>query len=216
MRDEECEYRELHYHGLLEHPEKYRFDSDRIINELKPLCSFFKSEVAKLPVNFLAYLHLPPRKIIYENQLDNSDFACLFSQITPELIEEVKERKLKRINDKREGSNDIMKIKEFIVLTKCFSATELLNEMCKKPQFKNEFENIYCKRTYDGNFKKALNFAVQETLDKYYLDLAAEYVDDKNECMSPYHSADIMDKWLKLQKNKPTGILPQYDSPYGS
>ncbi|KAF8789384.1 Initiator protein NS1 like protein [Argiope bruennichi] len=202
--DEECEYRELHYHGLIEHPEKYRFDSDRVINELKPLCTFFKSEIAKLPVNFLAYLNLPPRNVIYEIVLENSDLPCLQAQVTPELINEVKERKLKRINEKREGSNDIMKIKEFIILTKCFSATELLNEMCKKPHLKKEFEMIYCKRTYDCNFKKALNFAVQETLDKYFLDLAAEFVDDKNECMSPYHSADIMDQWIKFQ-----GIDPQ-------
>ncbi|KAF8789558.1 Retrovirus-related Pol polyprotein type-2 like protein [Argiope bruennichi] len=202
--DEECEYRELHYHGLIEHPEKYRFDSDRVMNELKPLCTFFKSEIAKLPINFLAYLNLPPRNIIYENILENSDLPCLQAQVTPELINEVKERKIKRINEKREGSNDIMKIKEFIILTKCFSPTELLNEMCKKPHLKDQFEMIYCKRTYDCNFKKALNFAVQETLDKYYLDLAAEYVDDKRECMSLHQSADLMDQWIKFQ-----GINPQ-------
>ncbi|GBO16608.1 hypothetical protein AVEN_50382-1 [Araneus ventricosus] len=201
--DEECEYRELHYHGVVEHPHKYRFDSDRIFNELKPLCTFFKSELCKLPINFIAYLHIPPRQIVFENELPNSDIRCLQAQVTPELIEEVKARRENKTKVKIESSGDIMQLKEWIILTRCFSPTELLNEMYKRPSLKKEFEIIYCKRTYDSNFKKALNFAVQETLDKFYLDLCAEYVDEKNECMSPCASADVVEKWCKFQRIDP-------------
>ncbi|GFY09309.1 parvo_NS1 domain-containing protein [Trichonephila clavipes] len=123
--DDNCEYQCLHCHGMVEHSEKYRFDSDRIFNEIKTLCTFFKSEL-KLPVNFAAYLKLEPRTMIFINELEGSDLTCILSQITEELLEQV-------------------------------------------------------------------------VFDKPYQDLCVEYNNDKNQCMSPYNSADIMDQWCKFQ-----------------
>lgn len=64
-----CEYNTLHYHGLIEIVKGSRFDNDRIINDIKKHCTFFKSQNAIAPVHFLAYMQIPPRHIIFKNSL---------------------------------------------------------------------------------------------------------------------------------------------------
>lgn len=193
----DCEWNELHYHGIVESPSQYRFDADRVFNQIKQEhCTWFKSEQCKVPVNFLAYMQIPPKTIVYKNERnDNSDLCMLEAQITPELIAEVKERKSKRIEFKREGSNDIMQIKDLIIRSGAQSEAELLNCYHNDPIF----ENLYCKRTFSTNFKKALNFAIQTTLDKDYRDLCRDFDDKNNECMSRKRSADLIEKWCAFQ-----------------
>lgn len=195
--DEECEWNGLHYHGLVETNAKYRFDTDRVFLQIKSEhCEFLKYEPCKLPVNFLAYMQLPPRKIVFRHERDNtSDLALLQSQVTPELISQVKERKLNRMSVKKEGSQDIMVIKDLILKSGAQSEAELLNEYHDN----TVFENLYCKRTFTTNFKKSLNFAIQSVLDKNYLDLTRDFEDKKNQCMSPKRSADLMEEWCKFQ-----------------
>lgn len=200
--DGTCEWSGLHYHGLVEHPSVYRFDGDRIFNQFKAEnCEWFKSEQCKLPVNFLAYMQLPPKSIVYRNlRNDDSDLPCLEVQITPELLNDVKNRKDTRVQAKKEGSQDIMKLKDWIMETGAQSESELLNYFHDN----NDFETIYCKRTFNINFKKALSFAIQSTLDTDIRDLCINFKDKKKLCMSPQKSADLMDDWLKWQ-----GLDPQ-------
>ncbi|GFY56903.1 hypothetical protein TNIN_354231 [Trichonephila inaurata madagascariensis] len=122
----------------------------------------------KLPVNFAAYLKLEPRKLIFINALEGSDLTCIFSQVTDELLEQVRQRKLQRIEKKHEGGQDIMKIKDWILIFNAQSETELVNAIYPNPQYRDEFEHIYCKQSFSRNFKKALTFAIQVVLDKPY------------------------------------------------
>lgn len=199
--DDDCEWNDLHYHGIVESDEKYRFDSDRVFNQIRnEHCEWFKSEQCKLPVNFIAYMQLPPREMIFRNERnENSDLSLLESQVTDDLVQQVRERKQSRINAKREGNNDIMIIKDLILKSGAQSEAELLTEYHADPTF----ETLYCKRTFSTNFKKALNFAIQTTLDKEYLELCAAYQDKKGQCMTPYRSANLMEQWLKYQQIDP-------------
>lgn len=195
--DTDCEWNGLHYHGIVEHPPQYRFDGDRVFNQFKTeCCEWFKSEQCKLPVNFLAYMAIPPRREVYNNiRNEESDLPCLQAQVTEELILQVSQRKADRVAAKKEGNMDIMYIKDLILRTNAQSESELLNYYHNDERF----ENIYCKRTFSTNFKKALNFAIQSTLDKPIRDLASEYIDMKGECMTPTKSANIMEKWCAFQ-----------------
>lgn len=199
--DNECEWNGLHYHGIVEHEPKYRFDGDRVFNQFKAEnCEWFKSEQCKLPANFIAYMQLPPRKIVYRNMRnDESDLLCLEASVTDELREEVKNRKSARIQVKKEGSQDIMKLKDWISQTGAQSESELLNYFHND----SDFEQIYCKRTFSMNFKKALNFSIQATLDTDIRDLCINYKDNKNLCMSPNESATVMENWLRFQNIDP-------------
>nr|QVW56852.1 MAG: nonstructural protein [Emberiza spodocephala parvoviridae sp.] len=200
--DNLCEWEGLHYHGIVEHPERYRFDSDRIFNQFKTEhCEWFKSEQCKMPVNFLAYIQVPPRRIVFRNYEDSkSDLSFLETQITDELLLEVSKRKEQRINNRLSGNNDIMYIKDLILKSNAQSESELVNLYHSDPNF----ENIYCKRTFSTNFKKALTFAIQVTLDSPIRDLCINYSDKLNECMQPRNSARLMELWCEFQ-----GIDPQ-------
>lgn len=88
-----CEYTKLHHHGLIEIAKDSRFDNDRIITDIKKHCSFFKSQLAIAPVNFLAYMQIPPRHIIFKNKNESSILDYLLSEVTPELIQSLKEKK---------------------------------------------------------------------------------------------------------------------------
>lgn len=196
----ECDWNGLHYHGIVEGTPNniQRFDGDRVFQQFKTeLCAGrFKSEQCKLPVNFLAYMQIPPRTIVYRNERnDESDLSMLEAQVTPELIEQVKERKIARINAKKEGSQDIMIIKDLILKSNAQSESELLNIYHNDPVF----EAIYCKRTFTTNFKKALNFAIQTTLDTDILSLCHNFEDKNKKCLTPIRSANLVDQWCSHQ-----------------
>lgn len=199
--DEDCEWNELHYHGIVEHPQTSRFDADRTFLDLKnKYCKFFKSETCRVPVHFLGYMQLPPKQIVFINELPGSDLTMLQVQVTPEVIETVALNRKKRFDNKRESSSDIMYLKDLILESKAQSETELITD------YHNDkiFENIFCKRTFSTNFKKAMSFANIVVLHKDYLDLAAEYIDRKNECMTPHESAELMLRWCEYQNIKPS------------
>lgn len=195
--DEDCQWNDLHYHGIVEHPAKYRFDGDRIFNTIKSNhCQFFKSEQCKLPVNFLAYMQIPPRKIVFESILnDASDLPILSAQITPELIEQVKQRKQTRTETKKKEGRDIQNIKELILKHGVQSENELLDVM----KDNLEFEDMYCKRTFNLNFQKALAMAQLEYHYKDIISCCQDYHDQKDLCMTPQRSVAIMERWLEHQ-----------------
>lgn len=197
----QCEWNELHYHGIVEHKPAYRFDSDRVFNQFKDqYCEWFKSEQCKAPVNFLAYMQIPPRRIVFENSRDDhSDLSLLMSQVTPELIQEVQQRKIARVTAKNEGSKDIMVLKQMIQESGAQSESELIPLFYQDPVF----EHLYCKRTFSQNFRKALMFALQQTMDIPIRDLCLNFKDIKNECLSPNESCDLMEQWCIHQKIDP-------------
>lgn len=197
-----CEWEGLHYHGIVEHPTDYRFDSDRIFNQFKAQhCEWFKSERCKMPVNFAAYMQIPPRRICYRNFRDeNSDLPLIFDQVTDELLLSVAQRKDDRVNAKKEGSNDIMYIKDLILKSNAQSESELVNLFHDD----SHFEQVYCKRTFTTNFKKALTFAIQQCLDTPIRTLCCDFKDQHAECLQPSTSAELMEKWFRFQ-----GICPQ-------
>lgn len=200
--DNPCtEWDGLHYHGIVEHLSHQRFDIDRVFNEFKGAhCEWFKSEQCKVPLNYLAYIQMPPRRIVYSNfRDDQSDLPMLQASVTPELLLEVAERKNRKVNERREGSNDIMYLKDLILKTNCQSESELLNIYSNDAQF----EKVFCKRTFSTNFRKALSFAIQYTLDTPIRDLCISYVDTKNECMQPSTSAELVEKWCSFQNIDP-------------
>lgn len=197
--NEDCEWQNLHYHGLVENQAQYRFDSDRIFNQIKGHCEFFKSEACKLPVNYLAYMQLGSKKIVYTNERGPSDLSMLQAQITPELIAEVGERKKTRIQNKIEGGQDIMKIKDYILEHNAQSESELMNKLYHD----EEFQKIYCKRTFSTNFRKALSFANQSVLDKDILNLNRDFTDPDKLCMNAHRSANLMEEWCKFQDIDP-------------
>nr|QVW56858.1 MAG: nonstructural protein [Lanius cristatus parvoviridae sp.] len=200
-----CEWSGLHYHGLVEHAPQYRFDSDRVFNDFKAkCCAWFKSEKCNMPVNFLAYMEIPPRRKIYSNMRDDhSDLPLLEAQVTDELVMEVNERKKNRINVKQEKSKDIMYIKDLIVKTGAQSESELISI------FHNDvdFETVYCKRTFTTNFRKAYMFAIQSTLDMPFRNLCINFTDQKKECLSPRYSAELMEKWCDYQSIDPQQFI---------
>lgn len=93
--ESQCEYTALHYHGIIEIHKESRFDNDRIILDIKKHCIFFKSQNAVAPIKFLAYMPLPPRHIIFKNSLPNSLLDYIPSEVTPELINSIKQKKIK-------------------------------------------------------------------------------------------------------------------------
>lgn len=207
--DEDCEWNMLHYHGVVEHFENYRFDSDRIFNQVKDHCVWFKSEQCKLPVNFCAYMQIPPRKIVYTNERStDSDLTMLLAQVTPELIEEVKARKTARKEAKQESGRDIMYLKNLILKSNAQSEAELLEYYHND----NNFENVYCKRTFSQNFKKALSFAIQETLHIPIRDLCCNFEDKKNQCMPAVKSANLMEKWCHFQGIDPGQFARDFEA----
>lgn len=195
--DPDCEWNELHYHGIVEHNAVYRFDGDRVFNQFKSeCCAWFKSEQCKLPVNFIAYMQMPPRRIIHRNlRNDESDLPLLEAQVTPELISEVRERKNQRISAKKQGSNDIQYLRKLIMECNAQSESELLNFYHTDPKF----EDVYCKRTYSQNFRKAQSFCHQSVLDMPIRDLCNNFKDVRNECLTPKASFKIMQKWCEFQ-----------------
>lgn len=198
--EDDCEYEGLHYHGLVENVEGYRFDTDRMFEKIKERCAFFKSEVCKKPVNFLAYMQIPPRHIILHHERNSeSDLSLLRSQVTDSLIDDVKKRKIERVNEKHKGAQDIMTLKDMIARSGCQSENELLTAYNNN----EEFTKIFCKQTFTRNFKKALAFAVMEVLETPYLDLCANWEDTQKVCYDPEQSADIVANWCKFQNIQP-------------
>lgn len=192
-----CEWNGLHYHGIVEHAPQYRFDGDRVFNQFKlECCQWFKSEKCTHPVNFLAYMEIPPRKKVYTNcRNSESDLPLLEAQITEELLNEVTQRKAERINSKKEGSRDIMYLKDLITQSGVQSESELISLYHNDPIF----ENVFCKRTFSTNFKKAYMFAIQSTLDTPFRDLCVNFKDLKHECLSANRSVEIMEQWCDHQ-----------------
>lgn len=88
-----CEYNSLHYYAIIQLLKHTRFDNDRLILDIKKHCAFFKSEKAIAPINFLAYMQIPPRHIIFKNTLSESLLDFLLSEVTTELIESIKQNK---------------------------------------------------------------------------------------------------------------------------
>ncbi|GBM06935.1 hypothetical protein AVEN_239646-1 [Araneus ventricosus] len=86
-----CEYSGLHYQGLLELPFNTRFDNDRKFIDIKAQCKFFKSEKAIVPINFLACMQVPPKRIILKNMKEESLLDYLL--VTPELIQTMKQKR---------------------------------------------------------------------------------------------------------------------------
>lgn len=193
--DPNCEWNYLHYHGVVETKALYRFDSDRVFNSFREICTMFKSEQCKLPVNFLAYMQIPPKSIIWRNDRGDSSLPLLEDEVTPQLIEQVRARKLERSKFNTEKSGDVMKIIEMIKQSNSQSESELMNVFHDNSQF----TDIYCKRTFTQNFKKALSLVRQSTLDKHYFELALEFKDLKKECLTPIRSANLMERWCKHQ-----------------
>lgn len=203
--DGQCEWDGLHYHGLVEHPAKYRFDSDRIFNKFKENeCEWFKSETCKLPVNYLAYMAIPPRKQIYVNCRDeNSDLDCLLAQVTPEMVEEAAKKKKERTTWKQEGCKDVMYLKDLILKTGV--ATE--NQLVPLYSDCDRFISVYCKRTFQMNFQKALAFAHLQTTDMSIRDLSINWEDKFNQCMSPQESALLIERWCSFQNIDPQQFI---------
>lgn len=199
-----CEYTTLHYHALVEHKPEYRFDCDRIWNQFKLDCAFFKSEACKMPVNFLAYMQIPPKQIVYRNEVgESAALHFLADEVTPKLIQEVKERREGRDNKAKEASGDIQVLVRYIQTSGAQSEAELVNQFHRE----KKFEDIYCKRTFTSNFKKALQLAIQKTLDLDLYDLVTSFVDKKNECLTPRQSFNIVVKWCDFQKIKPKKFI---------
>lgn len=109
-----CEYSTLHYHGIIEIPKDTRFDNDRIINDIKKHCAFFKNQAAVTPVNFLAYMQIPPRQIIFKNSLLNSVLDYLLSEVTSQLIQSIKEKRESKFIHKSSINDDISEIMKWI------------------------------------------------------------------------------------------------------
>lgn len=198
--DEPCEWNGLHYHGLVENNDGFRFDTDRKFNQMKlNCCEWFKSEKCKLPVNYLAYMQVPPRKIIFRAERPGAKLCEIECAVDDDLIQQVAERKQERIQKKLEGVKDIMVLKDMIIKSRCRSEAEMINVFHNDKQF----EDLYCKRTFSINFRKALSLANQTVLDMAYLDLTREFDDVNRECMTPYRSADLMMEWFKFQNIDP-------------
>lgn len=200
-----CEWNYLHYHALVEHSPKYRFDSDRVFNQFRnECCDWMKSQKCKFPVNALCYFSLEPRHIIYRNTRDDtSDIPMLEAQITPELIEKVKNNKAERVKSGQSKSNDIMILKDMILESQSQSESELMENYCGD----EIFEHIFCKRTYKDQFKKALQFAIMSCLDTPYIELVRNYKDKKDLCLSITASYRLMKEWFKCQKIEPTHFI---------
>lgn len=196
-----CEWNYLHYHGIVEHEARYRFDADRIFNQFRSeCCEWMKSEKCKFPVRTLAYFNLDPRRIVYRNtRTDESDLPMLEAQVTPEEIEKVKQNKAERVKLGQSKSNDIMILKDMILESNSQSESELMENFCGN----SVFEHIFCKRTYKDQFKKALQFAIMSCLDTPYIELVRNYKDRKNQCLSPTSSFRLMQDWMKFQNINP-------------
>lgn len=194
-----CPWGVKHYHGIVEHSQNYRFDSDRVFNQFKQECcpkDGFKSEQVKMPVNFCAYMQIPPRKQVYMNlRNEDSDLPMILAQVTPELVQEVANRKENRQALEKDKCSDIMYLKDLIRDTGCQSESQLVS-LFHEDKF---FQNVYCKRTFNTNFNKALNLAVRQTLDMSIRDLCIRFTDKFNECLSPHESANLIEKWCEYQ-----------------
>lgn len=149
--EQACEYNVLHYHALAEHTK--RFDNDRLFNTLAKDCSIWKTTNAIAPVHFLAYMQVPPRHIILKNYLPHTQMEKFLDRVTPELIAHVAEKRAARHSKKRKNTNidDIMGIKKLISDNQAQSESELVSNY-KNP----DFLEVFCKRSYAVNFKKAL------------------------------------------------------------
>lgn len=195
--ESQCEYTALHYHGIIEIPKESRFDNDRIILNIEKHCTFFKSQNAVAPINFLAYMQLPPRHIIFKNSLFNSLLDYLLLELTPELINSIKQIKLLKLQQKNGINEDITQLYlKLIKQTRSQSESELVNYFYTDP----EFRKIYTKRTFSLNFKKALQLEMQSCFDTLILILSRDFVDHQNLCLTPKESVPLIMKWCRYQK----------------
>lgn len=198
-----CEWNTLHYHAIVQHPVQYRFDVDKQFLKFKDSCSFFKSEQCKLPQNFMAYIMVPPRHIVFRQHPDWSTLPMLEDDVTPELIQEVKERKEKRFETKMESGKDISNLKDLIVKTSAQTEAELIELMHSD----SKFQEMYYKRTWQNNFKKALTIAQMQVKDTPFYELAESFQDTKGQCISVKESTELLKDWCKFQNIDPTQFL---------
>lgn len=194
--ESQCEYTSLHYHGIIEFPKENRFDNDRVILDIKKHCTFFKSQNAIAPINFMAYMQVPPRHIIFKNTLPNSLLDYILSEVTQDLINSIKQKKELKLQQKKGINDDIAQLMKLIKQTRAQSESELVNYFYSDP----DFREIYTKRTFSLNFKKALQLEMQSCLDTPILVLAKEFVDHKNICLTPKESVNLVMKWCRYQK----------------
>ncbi|GBN35141.1 hypothetical protein AVEN_2314-1 [Araneus ventricosus] len=160
-------------------------------------CKFFKSEKAIAPINFLAYMQVPPRHIILKNIKDDSLLDYLLDEVTPQLIETIKDKREERnqkVQQKTNTAEDISTIMTLIRRKTAQSEAQLISLYNK-----SEFLDDFTKRTFSVNFKKALELEMQSCLDRSILKLIHDYQDLKNDCLTPEESADIISQWCLFQ-----------------
>lgn len=140
-------------------------------------------------------MQIPPRHIIFKNTNLNSVLDYLLSEVTPQLIQSIKEKRENRFIQKTSINNDISEIMKWLKKTRSQSESELVNYFYQNPQFRE----IYTKRTFSLNFKKALQLEMQSCLDTPILQLSKDFNDHQNSCLCPLDSFQLVKKWCKFQ-----------------
>ena len=140
-------------------------------------------------------MQLPPRHIVFKHTAQNSLLDYLLSEVTQDLINAIKQKKENKQLQKTSINDDITQLMKLIKKTRAQSESELINYFYTN----SVFTEIYTKRTFGLNFKKALQLEMQSTLDTPILILAKEYNDYLNLCLLPRERASLMKKWCSFQ-----------------
>lgn len=113
--DSPCEYKTLHYHGIVELPKFGCFDNDQVILDIKKQTTFLKSEKAIAPVKILAYMQIQPLHILLQNtHTEHSLLNFLVSEATSELIESIKQKKLLKLQQETSINEDIIQLMKLL------------------------------------------------------------------------------------------------------
>lgn len=92
---------------------------------------------------------------------------------------------------------------KLIKRTRAQSESELISYFNTDPSVRE----IYAKRQFTLNFKKALQLEMQACLDTPILILAKEFSDHQNVCLTPKECVHLIQSWCKFQKIDPRNFI---------
>lgn len=126
-------------------------------------------------------MQIPPRHVIFKNTHPVSLLDFLLSEVTPDLIESIKQKRFLKLQQKTTINEDILQLMKLIKQTRTQSESELINYFYTDPSFRE----IYTKRQFTLKFKKALQLEMQACLDTPIFILSREFCDHQNVCLTP-------------------------------
>jgi hypothetical protein len=157
------EYEVPHYHGLVRATgNDFGFERAwiRLRDQFRQKNIWFKAtKVYSLPA-VAAYLQMPGKTTVLNNLKGTT--KEVWDAVSQDDIERQIEKKKEKHFDKKEDSDVINRLREYIIKTGLFTESEMLSE-CHNDR---DFEKLYKMRTFTQSFDKAKNLAAQRILDE--------------------------------------------------